>query len=107
MLRTIASFLCIICILFSSCQPVPEKVTKEEAVAAAKRLEDIVPSRNQEEFASFFDRPAFVKILSKKSRAAKDHNIMNDFKSRFSMLPLAKTTIETVEAGSYRFLRNY
>lgn len=107
MLRTILSFVFFTCILFSSCLTVAPKVTKEEAIAAAKRLESVVESRNMEGFSSFFDKDAFCKILATKCRAVKDRKAMKGFKSGFSMMPLAKATIEFAQTGSYHFLRHY
>lgn len=107
MLRTIVSFVFLSCILFQSCLTVAPKVTKEEAIAAAKRLESVVESRNMDGFSSFFDKDAFCKILESKSRAAKDKSTMKEFRSGFSMITLAKTTIEGVKGGRYSFLRHY
>ncbi|MRG44934.1 hypothetical protein GFS24_07405 [Chitinophaga sp. SYP-B3965] len=102
MLRTIA----LLIILFASCKAVPEKVTKEEALAAANRLEEMVLSRNPEGLAAFFEKDAFVKLVISKSRAAKEEN-MKTFNITPALTNLAKTTIQAAENGSFRFLRQY
>ena len=104
MIRTALVF---VCVLFISCAPDRAKVSHEEAIAAAKKLEDYVKGGNVDGLAAFIDLPSFYSTLTTKSRVAKDPTLMKGFKSTFSMKAFAQKTIEGARQGSFLLLRQY
>lgn len=108
MKRTALLFVCFTYALFTSCQSDVSVVSKEEALAAAKKMETIIKNRDTEAYNAFFDEPYLLKILEEKSRVLKDRAFMKGFKSSFSFRKIAETVTKDVQnGGGYTFLRNY
>jgi len=105
MLRFILSFVCIACFHFSQAQV--KAVTKAEAQATAQKLSDIVSAGDVNALAAFFDLPAMIGIITEKSRAAKNPELMEEFSERFSMNAFAQNLVTGSRTGSFQLLRNY
>jgi tetratricopeptide (TPR) repeat protein len=100
-LKIILSFAFVACFQFSQAQ------TKAEALATAQKLETIVSNGDAEALAAFFDLPAMMAILTEKSRAAKNEELMEGFSSRFSMKPFAQGVVNGTKTGRFQLLRHY
>ncbi|MRG44935.1 hypothetical protein GFS24_07410 [Chitinophaga sp. SYP-B3965] len=104
MLRTALLFVCISCVLFTSCEADTATVSNEEALDAGRKLEAMANNGDAEGIAALFDMPSFFASITKMSRASRVPRIMNEFKAAYNMTHY--TSLLTAD-GDIRLLRGH
>lgn len=83
-------------------------VSEEEALTAGKAVEAAVKRGDANFISNFFDLDALTSAIKEKSvTAQKSGPLFDGFKSTFTMAPLGKQMVETLQKGSYEMIRSY